>query len=187
MEISMAEEWHATDILEKALTKGVEDGLVQDAIIASSGQQAKDFWHIRETIPLSKRAYGTAINQDISVPISKIPEFLTSANAAIAAEVPSAEFLAFGHVGDGNLHYSVCEPKNAPAPILEGHRAVVTQIVFDQVMKFDGSISAEHGVGRLKRDELEQLRSPAATLTMKAIKRALDPQGIMNPGRVVSV
>jgi len=187
MEISMAEETHASETLENALTAGVEAGLVQDAIIAASGQQAKDFWHIRETIPLSKRAYGTAINQDISVPISKIPDFLVSANAAIAEVVPSAEFIAFGHVGDGNLHYSVCEPKDASSPILEGHRARVTSIVFEQVMKFDGSISAEHGVGILKRDELERLRSPAATLTMKAIKKALDPQCIMNPGRVVSV
>lgn len=187
MEISMAEEKHARETLERALTEGMEAGLVADALIAESGQQAKDFWHIRETIPLSKRAYGTAVNQDISVPISKIPDFLISANAAVADVVPSAEFLAFGHVGDGNLHYSVCEPKNAPSLVLEGHRADVTRIVFEQVMKFDGSISAEHGVGRLKRDELERLRSPAATLTMKSIKQALDPLGIMNPGRVVSI
>ena len=187
MEISMAQEAHARDVLEKALTAGMEAGLVANALIAESGAQANDFWQIRETIPLSKRAYGTAINQDISVPISRIPEFLDSANAAIRNAVPSAEFIAFGHVGDGNLHYSVCEPKDAAAPVLDGHRSAVTRIIFDQVMAFDGSISAEHGVGRLKRDELEKLRPPAATLTMKAIKQALDPLGIMNPGRVVSV
>ena len=186
MEISMADPAHARDVLEKALTAAMETGLAEDALVAESGQQAKDFWHIRETIPLSKRAYGTAINQDISVPISKIPDFLVSANAAITDAVPSAEFIAFGHVGDGNLHYSVCEPKDAPAPVLEGKREVVTRLIYDQVMKFDGSISAEHGVGRLKRDELEHIRPPAATVTMKAIKQALDPLGIMNPGRVVS-
>ncbi len=187
IEISMARETHARETLETALTESVEAELVQDALIAESGPQANDFWHIRETIPLSKRAYGTAVNQDISVPISKIPEFLVSAKAAILERVPSAEFVAFGHVGDGNLHYSVCEPKNAQSPVLEGHREAITRIVFDQVMKFDGSISAEHGVGRLKRDELEKLRPLPATLTMKAIKQALDPLGIMNPGRVVSL
>lgn len=187
MEISMAEEAHASEMMERALTEGADADLVQDALIAANVKQAKEFWHIRETVPLSKRAYGTAINQDISVPISKIPEFLISAEAAISAEVPTAEFIAFGHVGDGNLHYSVCEPKDAPTPVLKGQTEKVTRIIFDEVMKFDGSISAEHGVGRLKRDELEQIRSPAATLTMKAIKKALDPQGIMNPGRVVSV
>ena len=186
MDISMAQESHARDVLERALETALESGLVADALIAESGSQAKDFWHIRETIPLSKRAYGTAINQDISVPISRIPDFLESTNAAVAAAVPSAEFVAFGHVGDGNLHYSVCEPKDAATPVLDGRRDDVTRIVFDQVMKFDGSISAEHGVGRLKRDELEVLRPAAATLTMKAIKQAIDPLGIMNPGRVVS-
>lgn len=187
IEISMAREDHAREVLETALTHGVEVGLVQDALIAESGAQAKNFWHIRETIPLSKRAYGTAINNDVSVPISQIPGFLTSVNAAVLAEIPSAEFVAFGHVGDGNLHYSVCEPKDHSSPVLEGHRAAVTQIIYDQVMKFGGSISAEHGVGRLKCAELEKLRPPPATLTMKAIKQALDPLGIMNPGRVVSV
>lgn len=186
IEISMAQETHAREVLEKALTAAMENDLIADAIIAESGSQANDFWHIRETIPLSKRAYGTAINQDISVPISKIPEFLVSANAAVSEAVPSAEFIAFGHVGDGNLHYSVCEPKDAETPVLAGQTELVTRIIYDRVMAFDGSISAEHGVGRLKRDELEKLRSPAATLTMKAIKQALDPLGIMNPGRVVS-
>lgn len=185
LEISMAQEVHARSVLETALTKAMETGLIADALIAENGSQAKDFWHIRETIPLSKRAYGTAINHDVSVPISKIPAFLEAADAAIAAHLPSAEFVAFGHVGDGNLHYSVCEPKDAEAKILAGQTASVTKIVHDQVRAFGGSISAEHGVGRLKRDELEVSRSPAATSAMKAIKSALDPQGIMNPGRVV--
>jgi len=186
IEISMASENHANETLEKALTAGVEDGLVQDALIATSGSQAKDFWHLRETLPLSKRAYGTAINHDISVPISNIPAFLESAEAAISECLPNPEIIAFGHVGDGNLHYSVCEPKDTSAPTLSKISDDITRIVHAQTMKFSGSISAEHGVGRLKCEELESLRPQPATEAMKAIKRALDPLGIMNPGRVVS-
>ena len=100
--------------------------------------------------------------------------------------MPTAEFVIFGHVGDGNLHYSVCEPANAEHPVLRGQDQAVFRIIYDQVMSFDGSISAEHGVGRLKRDELERIRPKAATETMRAIKRALDPNRIMNPGRVIN-
>ena len=101
--------------------------------------------------------------------------------------LPGADFVIFGHVGDGNLHYSVVEPLDAASPQLKAHEAAITRTIFDTVMAHGGSISAEHGVGRLKRDELARLRPPAATEAMRAIKRALDPQGIMNPGRVVSV
>jgi FAD/FMN-containing dehydrogenase len=187
MEVSMVDEAHARAALEKALEAAFEQHLVKDGVIASSKAQAQTFWHVRETIPLSKRAYGTAINQDISVPISRIPAFIDSCNAAVSAVVPTAEFVIFGHVGDGNLHYSVCEPAGASDPVLKGHTPAVTRIIYDQTMAHGGSISAEHGVGRLKRDELANLRPLAATEAMRAIKRALDPLGIMNPGRVVSI
>jgi len=186
MEVSMSREDHARDVLEGALAAAYEANLVADAVIAESVAQADSFWHIRETIPLSKRAYGTALNQDISVPISRIPDFIEACNAAVLEQVPTAEFVIFGHVGDGNLHYSVCEPGDAAQPVLRGQDSVVFRIIYDQVMNFDGSISAEHGVGRLKRDELERIRPKAATETMRAIKRALDPANIMNPGRVIS-
>lgn len=186
-EVSMARESHARDVLESALEVAFEAGLAADAVIAESLTQAKSFWTIRESIPLSKRAYGTAINHDVAVPVSQIPQYLEAAQDAILGVSPNAEIIAFGHVGDGNLHYSACEPKDATAPILNNHAAEITQIVHDQAMAFGGSISAEHGVGRLKRDELETLRPPAATHAMKAIKTALDPDGIMNPNRVVRV
>ena len=186
MEVSMSREDHARDVLEGALASAYESNLVADAVIAESVAQADSFWHIRETIPLSKRAYGTALNQDISVPISRIPDFIKACNQAVLEQVPTAEFVIFGHVGDGNLHYSVCEPGNAAQPVLRGQDAAVFRIIYDQVMSFDGSISAEHGVGRLKRDELERIRPKAATETMRAIKRALDPANIMNPGRVIN-
>ena len=156
-------------------------------LIAENQAQADSFWHIRETIPLSKRAYGTAINHDVSVPVSAIPAFLDATEAEIHKVAEEAEIVAFGHVGDGNLHYSACEPKDANSPVLSNHAGEITRIVHEQAMKFGGSISAEHGVGRLKRDELERIRPPAATEAMRAIKLALDPEGIMNPGRVVSV
>jgi len=186
-EISMASETHARDVMETALQAAFESGLAADAIIAENLGQAKSFWAIRESIPLCKRAYGTAINHDISVPVSQIPGFLQQAETAIQNVSPGAEIIAFGHVGDGNLHYSACEPKDTPSQILAKHAAEITEIVHTLAMAFGGSISAEHGVGRLKRDELEAIRPAAATATMKAIKTALDPNGIMNPNRVVSV
>ncbi len=186
-EISMANEIHARDIMETALQSAFEAGLAADAVIAESLTQAKSFWTIRESIPLCKRAYGTAINHDIAVPVSQIPAFLERSEQAIQAISESAEIIAFGHVGDGNLHYSACEPKDAVSPILSNHAAEITEIVHSQAMAFGGSISAEHGVGRLKRDELETLRPASATAAMKAIKTALDPNGIMNPNRVVSL
>ncbi|MCU0730052.1 MAG: FAD-binding oxidoreductase [Hyphomonas sp.] len=187
IEISQPRAEQAEALLSAALEAGAEAGLVQDAAIAASETQAKAFWNIRETIPLSKRAYGTALNQDISVPISRIPAFIDACNANVRKIVPPADFVIFGHVGDGNLHYSVVEPAGAAAPVLRLHQAAVTRTVFDTVMEFGGSISAEHGVGRLKRDELARIRPPAATEAMRAIKKALDPLNIMNPGRVVSV
>lgn len=187
VEVSMSREDLARETLMEALSDGMEKGLAENAIIAESGQQAESFWHIRETIPLSKRAYGTAINHDVSVPVSAIPDFLDATEAEIHKVANEAEIVAFGHVGDGNLHYSACEPANATHPHLANHSGEITRIVHEQAMRFGGSISAEHGVGRLKRDELEQIRPKAATETMRAIKTAIDPLGIMNPGRVVSV
>ncbi|MEO1553216.1 MAG: FAD-binding oxidoreductase [Pseudomonadota bacterium] len=186
-ELSMARESHAREVMETALQAAFESGLAEDALIAESLTQAQSFWTIRESIPLSKRAYGTAINHDVAVPVSQIPAFLDVTEKAILELTPSAEIIAFGHVGDGNLHYSACEPKDAAARVLSNQADRITEIVHTQAMAFGGSISAEHGVGRLKRDELEDLRPPAATAAMKAIKQALDPNGIMNPNRVVRV
>lgn len=187
MDISQTDGAYARSLLENALEAAMEEGLIQDAVIAESETQAKAFWHIRETIPLSKRAYGAALNQDISVPVSRIPAFIGACNAAVRDVLPTADFVIFGHVGDGNLHYSVVEAAGVDAPLLKAKEAAITRVIFDTVMAYGGSISAEHGVGRLKRDELARLRPPAATDAMRAIKRALDPQGIMNPGRVVTV
>ncbi|GAB5459147.1 MAG: FAD-binding oxidoreductase [Henriciella sp.] len=186
-EVSMPREEQAKESLETALAAAFEAGFAADAIIAESLAQAQSFWAIRESVPTSKRAYGTAINHDISVPISRIPEFLTACKANLHKLIPEAEIVAFGHVGDGNLHYSACQSKHVDAPTLTSKTDEITACVHATTMAFGGSISAEHGVGRLKRDELAEIRPAAATDAMKAIKRALDPNGIMNPNRVVAL
>ena len=185
-EVSLPTSEMANDVLEKAVASAFREDLLVDAQIAASGAQAASFWRIRETIPLSKRAYGTSINHDIAVPISAIPGFLMDCAKAIKQIAPLGEIVAFGHVGDGNLHYSVCEPADAQHPVLAGIASDITKTVHHMTMQHGGSISAEHGVGRLKRDELMGIRSPAATAAMVAVKKAIDPQNIMNPGRVVA-
>lgn len=185
MEVSFSDEGMARRTLETALETAFEKELIHDAVIAESLTQAKEMWKVRETIPMSKRAYGNSLNQDISVPVSKIPAFMDTCNARVKLKLPTADFVIFGHVGDGNLHYSVIEPPEMTG--LKENAEPLTRIIYDTVMEFDGSISAEHGVGRLKRDELASIRPPAATETMRAIKRAIDPLNIMNPNRVVSV
>ncbi len=185
IEVSQPRAADARALLETALQSAFEMGLIADAVIAASDAQARAFWTVRETIPLSKRAYGLSINQDISVPVSRIAAFIDACNLTISRAVPSADFVIFGHVGDGNLHYSVVEPANITSPALAAHHDTITQMIYDVTMAHGGSISAEHGVGRLKRDELVRRRDPAATSAMRAIKAALDPLGIMNPGRVI--
>ena len=187
LEISMADDAQSRAALESALMNALEKGLASDAVIAESLQHAKDFWQIRETISLSLRAYGEIANHDIAVPVSAIPAFFPACAAALETIVPGAEIVAFGHVGDGNIHYAVAEAAGAEVKQLRSHAAEITQTVHRQALAHGGSISAEHGVGRMKRDELMSVRDPVATAAMRAIKRALDPQNIMNPGRVLPV
>lgn len=185
IEVSMKEESQALDNLTVALEVAIEKDLAKDVMIAQNLSQAKMFWNIRESISPAKRAYGTAVNHDISVPISRIPDFLSLTRGKILELVPTAEIVAFGHVGDGNLHYSVCERLPPDRSQLELNRSVITKTVHELVVSMKGSISAEHGVGRMKRDELTTIRPQVATDLMQSIKRAIDPQNIMNPGRVI--
>ncbi|MEM7661864.1 MAG: FAD-binding oxidoreductase [Pseudomonadota bacterium] len=184
-EVSTSNADDSRERLEKSLAAALEKQLAVDVLIAVNEAQASDFWKIRETIPLVKRAFVNAIAHDVSVPVSAIPAFLEKCEAAVHDVLPATEIVAFGHVGDGNLHYSVCEAQDADPPQLFDNADAITSVVHQVTLAFGGSISAEHGVGRLKRDELAELRSPAATETMMAIKAALDPLGIMNPGRVL--
>ena len=179
-------EAHAREQFEKLLETAFEDGCVSDAVVAENLSQAKGLWHIRESIPLAQAEEGLNIKHDISIAVSRIPEFVTATDALLESAIPGVRLVNFGHLGDGNLHYNVQAPVEGNIQaFLRDHEADVNTIVYDSVARFDGSISAEHGVGSLKLDKLEQHKSPVALGMMRAIKQALDPQGLMNPGRVV--
>ncbi|MGB4117428.1 MAG: FAD-binding oxidoreductase [Polaromonas sp.] len=179
-------ETHAREQFEKLLETAFEDGCVQDAVVAENLTQANQLWHIRESIPLAQAEEGLNIKHDISVAVSRIPEFVATTDALLEAAIPGVRLVNFGHLGDGNLHYNVQAPADGDSKaFLRDSEAQVNTIVYDSVANFDGSISAEHGVGSLKLDKLEQHKSPVALGMMRAIKQALDPLGVMNPGRVV--
>lgn len=177
---------HATALFHGLLETALERGLIADAAVASSIEQSKTMWHLRESIPLAQSLEGLNIKHDISLPISRIPAFVASTDAALARAVPGVRLVDFGHLGDGNLHYNVQAPEGVDAAaFLREREHEVNRIVYDAVVAHDGSISAEHGVGALKRDELALRKSPVALKLMRAIKQALDPADRMNPGRVL--
>ena len=161
--------------VEEALADCAERGALRDAALAHSGEQARALWRIRETIP---EAQFTNVKHDISVPVSRIPEFVDKAGRALAAAFP-AQVFCFGHVGDGNLHYNV-----GPEALMP-RRAEVSRIVYDTVAALGGSISAEHGLGQLKREEIRRHKDPLELELMRALKRTLDPKGLMNPGKLL--
>ena len=181
-------EAHAREQFERLLEAAMEDGCVLDAVVAENITQAKALWHIRESIPLAQADEGLNIKHDISIPVSSIPEFVRLTDAKLEKVFPGARLVNYGHLGDGNLHYNVQAPEGADqAAFLNDQEAGVNALVFEMVDQFGGSISAEHGVGSLKVDKLPHHKSPVAIELMRTIKRALDPQNIMNPGRVVRV
>ena len=166
----------------------VERGCVSDAVVAESLNQAQQLWQVRESIPLAQAQEGLNIKHDIAVPISRIPEFVQHTDALLEREIPGVRLVNFGHLGDGNLHYNVQAPEGQDAKaFLREQEARVNTLVYEAVRGFGGSISAEHGVGSLKVEELEHHKSPVALNMMRAIKSALDPQGLLNPGRVLRV
>lgn len=165
--------------LEAVLADAMEDGLVTDGALAKNESEAAELWRLRHAIPEAERAHGTAIKHDIAVPISSLEEFLEAGDHAIEANAPGAVLFAFGHVGDGNLHYNVALPEGSNAG------ALVTAAIYDQVMRFGGSISAEHGVGQSKRDWMPEVRSEAEMALMRTLKATLDPHNILNPGKVI--
>ena len=170
------------DALAAALEPAFESGLAMDAVIASSEAQSVAMWNIREHIPEAEKLDGKSIKHDISMPISRIGDFIDIAEPRLRAALPDARVICFGHVGDGNLHYNLSFPGVAPTP---GQIKVANKIVYDLLDEMHGSISAEHGLGQLKREEITRHKSEVELDTMRAIKRALDPLGIMNPGKVV--
>ncbi|XVJ70196.1 MAG: FAD-binding oxidoreductase [Rhizobacter sp.] len=180
------EEASGRALLEKLLAQTIEAGWVSDAVVAQNLHQSNQLWHLRESIPLAQAQEGLNIKHDIALPISRIPAFVAHTDALLARHADGIRLVNFGHLGDGNLHYNVQAPKgNDPAAFLQQHEPAVNHIVYEAVTTHGGSISAEHGIGQLKREALLNYQSPVAMQMMLAIKQALDPQGVMNPGRVV--
>lgn len=176
----------ARERFENFLQHALETHLIQDAAMAETLAQAKAMWHLRESIPLAQSEEGLNVKHDIALPISAIPDFVASTDAALTKAFVGARLVNFGHLGDGNLHYNVQAPPGREAStFLADHEAQINHIVYDAVQARGGSISAEHGIGMLKRDELTQRKSAVALSMMRAIKQALDPGHLMNPGRVI--
>lgn len=172
--------------LAALLEQAMEHGWVSDAVVAASIAQSRALWHLRESIPLAQSEEGLNIKHDIALPVSAIPGFVPRMAARLQAAAPGARVVCFGHLGDGNLHYNLQAPEGIAADeFLAAHEAHINGLVYDEVQRLGGSISAEHGIGALKRDELARRGSPVALEMMRAIKAALDPVGLMNPGRVV--
>jgi D-lactate dehydrogenase (cytochrome) len=172
-------------MMENILNEGHEKGLVLDATIAENVQQAKAFWRIREMFGEVQRHIGASIKHDVSVPVANVPAFIAEADAAVTKYIPGSRTLPFGHVGDGNIHYNVMQPEGADKAQFLARWDEVNAIVFEVVKKFGGSISAEHGVGVMKRGILPKYKDPVALELMRSLKRTLDPNGILNPGKVL--
>jgi FAD/FMN-containing dehydrogenase len=177
---------HARARFEALLETAFEAGCVSNAVVAENLTQAHQLWHVRESIPLAQAEEGLNIKHDISIPVSSIPAFVEQTDALLEYEVPGVRLVNFGHLGDGNLHYNVQAPAGARnGDFLRDHEARINTLVYEAVRQFEGSFSAEHGVGSLKVETLEKHKSPVALEMMRAIKRGLDPQNLLNPGRVI--
>jgi FAD/FMN-containing dehydrogenase len=185
VELSSQSKTGSRELLEEILTEGLNGGLVLDAAIADSLEQAKLFWRLREMFGEVQRHEGGSIKHDVSVPVAAVPDFIAEANAAVAALLPEARPVPFGHLGDGNIHYNVSQPVGADRAEFLARWNEVNAAVFAVVKKFGGSISAEHGVGVMKRDLLPSVKDPIALDLMRKIKYLLDPNNILNPGKVL--
>jgi D-lactate dehydrogenase (cytochrome) len=185
IELSSQQRSGLRDVLEDVLAKGLERGLVIDATVADSLEQAKMFWRIRELFGEVQRHEGGSIKHDVSVPVACVPAFIREADAAVTALIPGARPLPFGHLGDGNIHYNVTQPAGADKAEYLKRWDDVNAVVFDVVKKYGGSISAEHGIGVVKREILPSVKDPVAYDLMRTLKRTLDPNGILNPGKVL--
>ncbi len=187
LELSDSEsEAHANTLLEELIGDALQQDIVQDAIVASSLAQSAALWNIREHIPLAQAAEGKNIKHDISLPISVIGDFIRSTDALLQQTFPGARMVTFGHLGDGNLHYNVAHPEQQTDAAFMAQQTTVNRIVHDSVHSFGGSISAEHGIGALKHEEMLRYKSSVEMQLMRTIKQALDPQNIMNPGKLLT-
>jgi len=175
----------ARTAIESILSEGMEAGIVRDAVVAQSLSQVNAMWTMRERITEAQRLEGLNVKHDVSVPISRIADFMDATEAELRRVYPDVRMVVFGHLGDGNLHYNVCGPQGVPPEVFLRDEAGVTRIVHDSVARFNGSISAEHGLGQLRREEIRRYKSALELDLMCKLKTALDPLGIMNPGKVL--
>jgi FAD/FMN-containing dehydrogenase len=172
----MAEEW---------LAAAFEAGEVADAVIAESEAQAKAFWHLRHSMSEAMKPEGGQAKYDVSVPVASVPAFLDAADASVGRACPGARIVAFGHMGDGNIHYDVLQPAGMARADFDAREDAIEQAVYDAIDRFEGSISAEHGVGLARKADIARRKQPAEIAMMRAVKAALDPLGIMNPGKML--
>lgn len=175
-------------LAEAMLASAFEAGLMDDAVLSASEAQAEAFWQLRDSVAPAERAHGPAVQHDISVPVERMPDFISAAVPKVEAAFPGVRAIAFGHLGDGNVHFHVIAPSNAVRGEWEiSAGKAISRIVHDLVAAWDGSISAEHGIGQLKRDELARLGDPVALALLHKVKAALDPAGLMNPGKLLAL
>jgi len=172
-------------LLERVLESAFEEGVAQNAVIASSGAQSERLWQMRETLPEAQKNLGAGIKHDVSVPVSRVPEFILRATRYCEDAIPGARVVAFGHVGDGNVHFNLMQPEGADPAVFLTHGEAITTGVHDIAAELDGSFSAEHGIGQLKKPDMQRYKSPIELELMRTLKRTLDPHNIMNPGKVL--
>ena len=184
LEVSSARD-DARATLEAILERGLEDGVIDDATIAANGAQRAAFWKLREVISPAQKPEGGSIKHDVSVPVAAVPAFIAEADVAVVKLIPGSRPVPFGHLGDGNIHYNVSQPIGGNSANFLSRWHEVNAVVYEIVMRMGGSISAEHGIGVLKRDELPGVKDPVAIALMRGIKAMFDPLGIMNPGKVL--
>ena len=173
------------DALEKCLQEALAQGVVSDAAIAQTQAQRQTFWHLRESLSESQKFEGGSIKHDVSVPVSKVPEFIAAATKAVAGFMPDARVCAFGHLGDGNIHFNISQPVGMDKAAYLAQWPAMNEVVFAEVLKRGGSISAEHGIGRLKAPDMLKIKSPLEIELMRGLKQLFDPKNILNPGRVL--
>jgi FAD/FMN-containing dehydrogenase len=185
LELASQAERGLQETAETLLVDALEKGIAQDAALATSLDQRNAFWRLREYLSEVQKHEGGSIKHDVSVPVAAVPEFIATATAAVEAALPGARVLAFGHLGDGNIHFNVSQPIGADKEAFLARWHEINDVVHAIVAGYAGSISAEHGIGRLKRDLLPQVKDPVALDVMRALKRTLDPKGLLNPGKVL--
>lgn len=175
----------AERMMQALLETELESGLIENAVVAANEAQRKSLWHMRESMSPAQKPEGGSIKHDVSVPVSSIPAFMAEADAAVLKAIPGARICSFGHMGDGNIHYNISQPIGADKDAFIARWREMNAIVHGIVLRYNGSISAEHGIGQLKRDELAEVRAPIEIDLMQRIKHAFDPAGIMNPDKVL--